>query len=127
MIARLTPQMERARCLLPGGEEIATGAFGPFKISGPLGMELRIIASDGRDWESRGLSLPVWEHVSVSLATRCPTWKEMEWVRDQFWAPEELVLQFSVPRSQHISLHPYTLHLWRPLGVDVPLPPTITV
>lgn len=64
---------------------------------------------------------------SGPLARRTPTWREMEWVRDQFWEPEELVVQFSVPRSQHISYHDYTLHMWKPIGVELPLPPSITV
>ena len=77
--------------------------------------------------EDAGLPLPRWEHVSVSLARRCPTWTEMEWVRDQFWEPHECVVQFSVPRAVHISHHPYCLHMWRPIGIEIPLPPSITV
>ena len=29
-----------------------------------------------------------WEHVSVSLARRCPTWEEMCMVKDIFWGEE---------------------------------------
>jgi hypothetical protein len=47
----------------------------------------------------------------------------MEFVRDLFWEPEELVLQLSVPRSLHVDFHPHTLHLWRVVGVEIPLPP----
>ena len=128
MRRELFPDMERARCSMSGHfDDLGSGPQGAFKISGPRGMELRIVASDGRDWAEAGLPPPVWEHVSVSLARRCPDWSEMEWVREQFWEPAELVLQFSVPRAVHISYHPYCLHMWRPIGVEVPVPPSATV
>jgi len=122
----LDPSMERARHLLPDLDDAGSGPQGAFRIA-PFGMRLNIIASDGRDWIEAGLPLPIWEHVSVSLANRTPTWREMEWVRDQFWEPDELVVQFSVPREQHVSWNDFTLHMWKPLGVVIPLPPSITV
>jgi len=123
----LSPQMERARYFNPALRETpGDGPMGDFIIA-PFGDRMVIVASDGRDWDECGLAYPVWEHVSVSLKRRCPTWKEMEWVRDQFWEPDELVLQFSIPRAQHISHHANCLHLWKPVGVTIPLPPTITV
>jgi hypothetical protein len=68
-----------------------------------------------------------WEHVSVSLPNRCPNWPEMDFVCRLFWREDEAVMQLHVPRAQHISYHPYTLHLWRPLRHAIPLPPTDTV
>lgn len=35
-----------------------------------------------------------WEHVSVSLSNRCPTWEEMCMVKDIFWGEDECVIQF---------------------------------
>lgn len=64
-----------------------------------------------------------WDHVSVSTSHRCPTWEEMEYVRGLFFRPSETVMQLSVPRSRHISIHPYCLHLWRPQDGQIPLPP----
>ena len=65
-----------------------------------------------------------WEHVSVSIPgqPRCPTWDEMCAVKDLFWDPEETVVQFHPPKSQYVNCHPYTLHLWRPTEVELPLP-----
>lgn len=122
----LDATMERARYQIPGYEMDGDGLQGAFKIA-PFGDRLRIVSSDGRDWDEAGLPHPAWEHVSVSLERRCPTWTEMEWVRDQFWEPDELVVQFSVPRAQHVNHHPFCLHLWKPIGVAIPLPPSITV
>lgn len=79
--------------------------------------ELRIIASNGMGWD----------HVSVSLPTRCPTWEEMCYVKSLFFDEEECVMQLHPPRSQWINNHPYCLHLWRPQSQDIPRPPSITV
>lgn len=86
---------------------------------------LRVIATDGVGvdaGEGGG-----WEHVSVSLPDRCPTWDEMCYVKSLFWDVEDCVLQFHPPESRYVNNHPYCLHLWRPTGVDIPTPPTITV
>ena len=100
------------------------GPNGGFIVPGPCGTDLTIIGSNGEDWP---FDPPVWEHVSVSTKHRTPNWREMEWVREHFWPHDALVLQFSVPRDLHISMHPYCLHLWRPIGVTIPLPPKGTV
>ncbi|CAB4130410.1 hypothetical protein UFOVP119_34 [uncultured Caudovirales phage] len=68
-----------------------------------------------------------WEHVSVSLADRCPTWDELEWVKRQFWEPGDTVMQLHVPVSEHRCVHPFCLHLWRPLGAEIPRPPAYMV
>lgn len=54
----------------------------------------------------------VWQHVSVSLANRCPAWDEMCKVKDLFWEPEETVVQFHPPHSEYVNNHKYCLHLW---------------
>lgn len=68
-----------------------------------------------------------WEHVSVSVKDRCPTWEEMEDVKRRFWAPEDTVMQLHVPVEEHRNCHPYCLHLWRPLNALIPRPPGIFV
>jgi hypothetical protein len=93
----------------------------------PNGARLAVIASDGRDWAECGFAGPAWEHVSVSLPTRCPTWEEMDWVKRQFWEDDEVVIQLHVARKDHISTHNFCLHMWRPVGVVLPLPPAEAV
>ena len=68
-----------------------------------------------------------WDHVSVSLPTRCPTWEEMEHVKRRFFFPHETAMQLHVAEGEHISNHPFCLHIWRPIGVEIPLPPAILV
>lgn len=78
---------------------------------------LRVMAASGGGWD----------HISVSLADRCPTWEEMEYVRKLFAKPNEVWLQFGVPSKDHINVHPHCLHWWRPLHREVRLPPTAMV
>ena len=64
-----------------------------------------------------------WDHVSVSRKDRCPTWEEMETVKRLFFAEDETAMQLHVPPTDHINVHPYCLHMWRPHGGHIPLPP----
>lgn len=84
---------------------------------------LKIIASDGAIEDGR----VEWEHVSVSLPNRCPTWAEMSAVKDLFWDAGDCVVQYHPPKSDWVNNHPYCLHLWRPVGFDVPRPPALMV
>lgn len=84
--------------------------FVPFRPGGP---RLKVIASDGEGWE----------HVSVSLPVRCPTWEEMCRIVALFWDEDDCVMQLHPPRSQWISNHRYCLHLWRPTAAAIPQPP----
>src|SRR5262249_43332949 len=66
-----------------------------------------------------------WDHVSVSTRDRCPTWPEMDAIKRMFFKSGEVAMQLHVAEDDHISVHPYTLHLWRPHGSKrpIPLPP----
>ena len=65
-----------------------------------------------------------WEHVSVSplFKKRCPTWTEMATIKDLFFKHDEVVMELHVAAQDHISLHDYCLHLWKPLQAEIPLP-----
>jgi hypothetical protein len=76
--------------------------------------ELKILASTGGDWD----------HVSVSCKDRVPTWDEMQQVHRAFFKDDEVAMQLHLPPSDHINVHPFVLHLWRPRrGQKIPLPP----
>ena len=122
-----TETLEQCRIVTgPYASNRSYGMTGAFRI-GIGDAVLSIIASDGKDWEKAGLDGPAWEHVSVSTAGRCPTWDEMDIVKRLFWRDDECVIQFHPPRSEHINEHEYCLHLWRPIGVDIPMPPSVCV
>ncbi|MCP5018412.1 MAG: hypothetical protein GY938_24510 [Ketobacter sp.] len=64
-----------------------------------------------------------WDHVSVSLPYRCPTWEEMETIKRIFFKDDEIAVQYHVPISEHVNIHNYCLHLWRPHVGEIILPP----
>ena len=80
-------------------------------------VNLRVIAANGDGWD----------HVSVSTKARCPEWGEMMLIHRLFFAADEVAVQYCMPKTDHISVHPYVLHLWRPHGVVLPVPPPIMV
>lgn len=82
------------------------------------GQLLGVIANEACA-ESEG-----WEHVSVSCQRRCPTWDEMCYVKNLFWAETELVVQFHPPKQDYVNCHPYCLHMWRNTREVISLPPT---
>ncbi len=86
---------------------------GVFKLRPGHGLTLRIVASIDNNWE----------HVSVSTEGRCPTWEEMHMVKRMFFADEETVMQLHPPESVYLNVHPFCLHLWRPVGQEIPRPP----
>lgn len=86
---------------------------GMFEIPAPWGATLRIIACAGDGWD----------HVSVSTQRRCPNWHEMEFAKRLFFEDDEIAMQLHVTPADHINVHPYCLHLWRPHGQRIPLPP----
>ena len=91
---------------------------GVFDVQSPTDKAyMRIVASsDGG-----------WDHVSVSRGKRCPNWPEMEHVKRLFFKDDETAMQLHVPVTDHISVHPYCLHLWRPQQTEIPRPPAIFV
>jgi hypothetical protein len=93
---------------------------GAFRLIGPLSREL-VVVSSGVDMQYG------WEHVSVSLKDRIPTWPEMCWVKDLFWGEEECVVQFHPPKSKYVNCHPYVLHLWKKVGQEWETPPELLI
>jgi len=87
--------------------------------------EIRCQVSDGSGWEH--VSITIGQERPQKNATRSPTWEEMCWVKDLFWNPEECVIQFHPPASEYVSCHPHCLHLWKPIGVELPLPNSLMV
>lgn len=68
-----------------------------------------------------------WDHVSVSLKDRCPTWEEMCLAKDLFFKPESTVIQYHPKKSEYRNVHPYCLHMWKKQGHEFELPPTAMV
>lgn len=109
----------RIRGFRPLASDESYGNNGAFIIPGPRGIKLAVIASDQAGWE----------HVSIYREGKhnCPYWDEMRFIKDLFWEPEEAVMQLHPPESQYVNNHPWTLHLWRPINQDIPLPDSLLV
>ena len=90
--------------------------WGVFMI--PLGeLETAIVIADN------GVSSPEWEHVSVSLPTRCPTWDEMCKIKEIFFSDDETVVQYHPRKQDYVNIHRFCLHLWRLKNGTFPVPP----
>lgn len=46
----------------------------------------------------------------------------MCFVKDLFWTEDEAAIQFHPPRSEYVNNHSGCLHLWKPVGIQFPLP-----
>ena len=68
-----------------------------------------------------------WEHVSISLYNRTPKWKEMCFIKDLFWDEDEVVLQYHPAKDNYVNKFEHCLHLWKPIGLEFPVPPMIFV
>lgn len=85
-----------------------------------FGQKVKVIASDGMDWQ----------HVSVSLHDKpevAPSWKIMCAIKELFWEDEDWVVQYHPAKQENISNHNGCLHLWRPTKETFPIPPAIMV
>lgn len=97
-------ELERLAARIPGMmPNPESGAA--FLLRTPWGSELRVLASWGGGWD----------HVSVTTKRQnlCPTWREMEFVRETMFEDWETVVQFSPPRGKVVNVHPGCLHMWR--------------
>lgn len=68
-----------------------------------------------------------WDHVSVSLPNRCPTWEEMCMIKDMFFNEDECCVEYHPAEKDYVNFHPYCLHIWRPQNAEIPKPPKIFV
>jgi len=114
MMKKLTDEIDKYRIRdFYFASSPSDGMNGAFKFPGGL----HVIASDGMGWE----------HVSVSLFDRTPTWEEMQRIKDLFWNDDETVIQYHPSKKEYINQHPFCLHLWKPIGVEILTPPGILV
>ena len=111
------------QCRIREGQYASDDSFGMaggFRLIGPKGV-LLLAMSSGPD-RTTG-----WEHVSVSCRDRAPFWHEMVFVKNLFWDEQETVVQYHPPKSEYVNFHPFCLHLWRPMEVHIPMPPSMLV
>lgn len=103
----------KAERMLLNGVPLYKG--GVFEIPLKSGVNVKVIMDNGLNEEE-------WEHVSVSLKDRCPTWEEMCEVKELFFEDDETVVQYHPPKKDYVNIHPYCLHLWRYKAGEFPAP-----
>ena len=68
-----------------------------------------------------------FEHCSVSMPTRCPSWDQMCSMKELLWEDDEVCMQLHPAKKDWVNNHPYCLHIWKPINKEIPLPPSIMV
>ena len=68
-----------------------------------------------------------WEHLSVSMPSRTPTWEQMCIMKDIFWNKNEACVEYHPREEDYVNNHKHCLHIWRPTHETLPIPPSILV
>lgn len=68
-----------------------------------------------------------WEHLSVSFKNKIPSWEVMNEMKEMFFKDYEDAFQYHPTKENYINNNEYTLHIWRPLETNIPIPPSILV
>ena len=101
--------------------------IGTHRIEHPkiAGYYLNCVMSNGMGWEH--VSITVQTYIKKRKVERCPTWEEMCLVKNYFWNEDEVVIQYHPAKKDYVSMHPYCLHLWKPIGIELPTPDPLMV
>lgn len=64
-----------------------------------------------------------WEHLSISKPTQTPSWDDMCAAKNMFWDEDECCVEYHPAKKDYVNLHPYCLHIWKPINETLPTPP----
>lgn len=64
-----------------------------------------------------------WDHVSVDGDGTIPSWDTMVEVKNIFFKPDEVCVEYHPAESDYVNIAKDTLHIWRPQNVELPTPP----
>lgn len=56
-----------------------------------------------------------WEHLSVSMPSKTPSWDQMCVMKDLFFEDDEECFEYHPKKSEYVNIHPHCLHIWRPI------------
>jgi len=115
MRKKLNPNLGLCRAKHPLGYANIDDFNCAYLITSPEKRRLFVLVSDGGGWD----------HVSISIidSGETPTWREMCHIKNLFFAEDECVIQYHPPGLVYVNLASGCLHLWRPQGIDIPMPP----
>lgn len=99
----------------------------------PPGWQERVSGVDGSAWYNSKRKLAVigsisveadgkpWLHLSLSHPKRMPTYDDLVYLKKHWAGEDRKCIMVMPPKSEHVNIHPFCLHLWCCLGED-PLP-----
>lgn len=123
MKAKLPKFIEAARVTHgPMRSDELFGPNGAFFVPYESGV-LRVVSSNGEGWDHVSVCRIIDRNKSEHENARCPTWDELQYVRNAFFEDDEWVVSYSPPKANHVNRHPFVLHLWRPQSETMPTPP----
>ncbi len=93
-----------------------------------------VFSKEKGDYYIQTLQTFGWDHISLVVRTyyngkrveRIPGTSELEEVCEMFFGEDEPVVEVHPRREDYVNINPYTLHLWRPINEELPLPPVVT-
>lgn len=103
----------------------------PLPLVLPIGWKLSQRTQDGARYVNGAARMSVivsgcvegdgkrWLHVSVAHAERLPSWADLRFVKDVWIGRDRVALQVLPRHAEHVSIHPFCLHLWCCLDGDV--------
>lgn len=68
-----------------------------------------------------------WEHLSVSFKNKIPSWECMNEMKEMFFYDDEECFQLHPKADNYVNNNEYTLHIWRPVDGNFPIPPSVLV
>lgn len=68
-----------------------------------------------------------WEHMSISSRNKTPDWDTMCLAKSVFWNEDECCVEYHPRKEDYVNNHEHCLHIWKPIGVEMPTPPTIMI
>lgn len=121
MAFRITESVEKCRRTYGPYRSEMGKPFGMFSLKFNDNVNLTCVAYNG--------VIDGWEHVSVSVAgkNRTPRWDEMCFVKNAFWPEDDTVVQYHPAKEDYVNMHPFCLHLFRPVDGVFPKPDSLTV
>lgn len=103
------------------GTTDAYGNNGGFLIPSPTRKRrtFQVFASDGLGWEH----ISVCVRIGTGAEVQTPLWEEMQYLKQLFWDAEDVVMQLHPAEKNYVNMAANVLHLWRPVGKEIPVPP----
>ena len=99
-------------------------------VETPLASKLKVEIRSNKASDKCLVSLTIckgWEHLSVSHKNKIPSWMTMQEMKEVFFKDDEECFQLHPKADDYVNNNEYTLHIWRPIDGQFPIPPSVLV